>query len=403
MLCYDLIIVGGGLVGAGLATALHQLDHPSGLQIALIDASLPGSDDPRLFALNSTSCQFLENLRLWPRLVVHAAPIHQVHVSSQGHFGSVRLRREDVNLPALGYVVPARYIEAALNEALQSLPHCTIFRPAKLQALLQQDDGAQLTITTDDGEKILYAPIIIGADGTESTVRAQLNIRAEIFDYEQSAMVTRTILKRPHQHIAYERFNSQGAIAMLPLTGNECATIWTANSKMIAALMELSAADFLRKLQNEFGYRLGPLQSISKRHVFPLRMVRAEKAVVGRAFLLGNSAHTLHPIAAQGFNLALYEVATLAEAIMEKISRQESFTAVDLQVISAQTQKQQATSLGVSHQLSRLFSSHSPLMEIAVQIGMVGLDIATPVKKRFINSLMGRAGRVPRLLLSKFS
>src|SRR5579883_942585 len=219
---YDLIIVGGGLVGAGLAAALPDK------RIALIDAKLPSQDDPRLFALNYGSCQFLQHLGLWPMLAAHAAPIHQVHVSYQGRFGAVRLTREDAHLPTLGHVIPARFIEAALHDKLASSIHITLYRPAKLISLHQQEGRVTLTLDTAIGQKILHAPLVIGADGTESTVRSQLNIPITVVDYHQSAIVTRTTLKRSHHHIAYERFVDNGAIAMLPLVGNECATIWTA-------------------------------------------------------------------------------------------------------------------------------------------------------------------------------
>lgn len=395
---YDIIIIGGGLVGAGLAVALRQ----SGLQIALVDSRMPASNDTRLFALNAGSCQFLENLGVWTELRQYASPIHQVHVSHQGHFGTVRLKREDVHLPALGYVIPAYEIEAALNAALLSLPNCTQYRPATLQALDQQENIVRLTILNDEGEKIiLQSSLVIGADGTESTVRKQLGIATDIFDYDQSAIVTQTILKRSHQQIAYERFSADGAIAMLPLLNDECATIWSGNNAMISRLMELSDADFVNTLQQEFGYRLGRLQTIKKRHVFPLRMVRAEKAIDGCVFLLGNSAHTLHPIAAQGFNLALYEVATLVEGIMEKVASQTLFNAEDLQIIHAKTQKRQAASIGVSHRLSRLFSSDSFTSGFAAQIGMIGLNVVTPIKRKFMQSILGRTGSVPQLLLSE--
>lgn len=395
MLHYDIVIVGGGLVGAGLAVALRQ----SGLHIALVDARVPSSHDPRLFALNASSCQFLENLNVWSKLAQHTSAIREVHVSNQGHFGAVRLNCQDVNVPALGYVIPAHYIETALNEALVSLPNCDIYRPAKLVQLQQHNNIAELKISDEEGEKLLQASIVIGADGTESTVRTQLNIRTEIFDYQQSAIVTRINLKRSHHHIAYERFNAQGAIAMLPLQDEQCAMIWTADNATITQLMDFSDIDFIEKLQHEFGYRLGRLQGIHKRHVFPLRMVRAEKAVDQCVFLLGNSAHTLHPIAAQGFNLALYEVAALTEGIIEKIAKQQKFTALDLQQIAVETQKQQAASIGVSHRLSRLFSNDSPMMGLMTQLGMIGLDVSPPIKKRFIQGMLGKTGRVPRLLL----
>lgn len=390
---YDLIIVGGGLVGAGLAAALET----SGLQIALIDARMPSSNDPRLFALNAGSCQFLDNLNLWDNLSPFASPIHQVHVSQQGRFGSVRLNREDVHLSSLGHVIPARYIEAALNDRLLVLPNVALYRPATLNGLEQDGESVTLAINQDNKEEKVRGKLVIAADGTASTVRSLLNIRADVFDYEQSALVTRTTLTRSHAHIAYERFQEDGAIAMLPLINNECATIWSASASRIAELRELSEADFLAALQTCFGYRLGRLKGISERHVFPLKMVQAEKAVEGNVFLLGNAAHTLHPIAAQGFNLALYEVAILVETILAK---QGNIQAADLRAVSEQIKKQQKTSIGVSHRISQVFASDSRLATMATQLGMMGLDIATPLKRRFISGIMGRSGRVPRLLLN---
>ncbi|MFZ2314185.1 MAG: FAD-dependent monooxygenase [Gammaproteobacteria bacterium] len=390
---YDLIIVGGGLVGAGLAAALQM----SGLQIALIDARMPSSNDPRLFALNAGSCQFLDNLNLWDELSSFASPIHQVHISEQGRFGAVRLNRDDVHLSSLGHVIPARYIEGALNERLLSLPNVTLYRPATLKTLEQDSAGVILTIEKSDGTEVLTSKLVIAADGTASTVRSLLNIKTEVFDYEQSALVTRTILARPHAQIAYERFQDDGAIAMLPLINNECATIWSASTDRITELMNLSDADFLAALQESFGYRLGRLKGISQRHVFPLKMVQAEKAVEGNVFLLGNAAHTLHPIAAQGFNLALYEVAILVETILAK---RDEIHAADLQRVSEKIKKQQKTSIGVSHRISQVFASKSRLAAIATQLGMMGLDIATPLKRHFISGIMGRSGRVPRLLLN---
>jgi len=231
-------------------------------------------------------------------------------------------------------------------------------------------------------------------------VRKQLNIASDATDYQQSAIVTRTTLRRSHQQIAYERFNEKGAIAMLPLPENECATIWSADNDSIAKLMLLSEEEFLQKLQKEFGYRLGKLIKIEKRHVFPLRMLKAEKIHVDGVFLLGNAAHTLHPIAAQGFNLALYEVAAIAEGILTKLAKHQNVSALDLQQISDNTQKQRSLSLNVSHHLAQLFSAESILISFVLQMGMLGLDIATPIKTKFIRGIMGRLGSVPRLLLN---
>ncbi len=395
---YDLIIVGGGLVGAGLAVALHG----TGLTIALIDARKPSSDDPRLFALNKSSCQFLENLGLWDALAKYAAAIKDVHVSHKGHFGAVRLRGHDVAAVALGHVIPAYKIETALNDRLLALPDVTLYRPATLTTLTEANGMVTLTIASDEKNIRLQSAIVMGADGTASIVRDQAAIAAETFDYQQSAVVTRTRLHRSHLHIAYERFNKTGAIAMLPLVNNdyhECATIWTADNAKASELMAMSDAAFLEALQNEFGYRLGRLQAISTRHFFPLRMLCAEKAVNQGVLLLGNALHTLHPIAAQGFNLALYEVALLAEGIKERCAKKELFSITDLQNMIARSEKQQTVSMSVSHRLPQLFRGTSMLTSLLTQAGMTAFDMAQPLKKIFINRMMGRTGTVPRLLL----
>jgi 2-octaprenyl-6-methoxyphenol hydroxylase len=393
---YDLIIVGGGLVGSGLALALKN----SGLAIALIDARLPTATDPRLFALSAGSCAFLSNLGVWSALSPHAAPIHQVHVSHRGHFGATRLNREEAGLAELGNVVPAAQIEQVLYQAVAEAPHVTLYQPARLIDIKQTAEEATLTIQTEAGEKKLIAPIVLAADGTESTVRTQLGIGTTIFDYNQSAIVTRTQLKRPHQQIAYERFTEEGAIAMLPLINQECATIWSGQSDKMSALLALDDITFTQKLQDTFGYRLGAFLGNSKRHHFPLRMVRAEKAVHGCVMLLGNAAHTLHPIAAQGFNLAVYEVAALVEAIFEKVDMGQSLKAADVASFYERTQKQQAVSIGVSHRLSRWFNQDSRWMKAGLQLGMMGLDVSLPIKRKFIERMTGKSGRVPALLLT---
>jgi 2-octaprenyl-6-methoxyphenol hydroxylase len=395
---YDLIIVGGGLVGAGFAVALKD----SGLRIALVDARLPSSDDPRLFALNVSSCQFLKNLGFWPELAPYASPIKQVHVSHQGHFGAVRMHHNDVDLSSLGHVIPARYIESALNAALLALPNTDLYRPARLKSLHQTDDDAEVTLETAEGEIKLQSAIIIGADGTASTVRALVDIPVNVVDYEQSAIVTRVALRRDHNGIAYERFYQHGAVAMLPLPDHECASIWSASTEEIARLTALSDDNYLSELQKVFGFRLGRLQGVQKRHVFPLQMMRAERTHDRSVLLLGNSAHTLHPIAAQGFNLALYEVAVLVERMTDKLNRSESVTAADLEAMLQQSRNQLLVSVGVSHWLSRIFANNSVPANLLLSLGMTGFNAFTPAKKKFMGLMTGRSGRVPSLLMKQY-
>lgn len=388
---FDLIIVGGGLVGAGLAIALQD----SQLKIALIDARKPSNEDPRLFALNESSCQFLKNLNLWQALESYAAPIEKVHVSWEKHFGAVRLKSEEVGLASLGHVIPAKQIELVLNERLASLANVTLFRPAILANLTHAENVATLQIKQDERTFYLQTPLVIGVDGTESTVRKEAHIEVERVEYGQCALVTRTLLQRSHHHVAYERFTKDGVLAMLPLKtvknpDNECATIWTANKDKINDLLQLSEADFLTALQNEFGYRLGRLLGITKRHVFPLQKVKVTSTLPACILLLGNAAHTMSPVAAQGFNLAIYEVAALVDCLQDG--------QFDLTAFQRKISQQETSSMSLSHHLSTLFDK--PIPPFVLSAGMVALDVMTPFKKHFIKQFIGRAGSVPRLLLS---
>ena len=400
---YDLIVVGGGLVGAGLVAALTRFlipTHPH-FRIALIDANLPSKIDPRLFALNYSSCQFLKNLNVWEAIAPFASPIQSVHVSQKGRFGRVHLSHKEVNLPQLGYVVPAKHIEAALHDEVSNAEGVTVFRPATLTALRQESDYAELSITQEGGKAaLLRSPVVIGADGTASTVRTLLQIEVETTDYQQTAIVTRTKLANQHAGCAYERFTNQGAIAMLPLPEQECATIWSLRSEEAEKLLELSDLAFIAQLQEAFGQRLGPFVSITQRHSFPLRLVRAKQSVDRHVFLLGNALHTVHPIAAQGFNLALYEVAVLVEGMVDCLKSGSALSVQDLVRLSAQTEKQQQSSIQVSHQLAELFSTDRIWQQQGLGIGMAIFDIFSPLKKYFLNRLLGRAGKTPRLLMN---
>lgn len=383
---YQLAIIGGGVVGAGLAVALHDFAG----KIALIDARLPTQNDPRLFALNASSCEFLHNIGIWPALSDDAAAIRQVHISKQGKFGAVRLTCEEVAMPALGHVVPAFKVEMALNAALAEQQNVDVFQPALLEAMSMEKDHVELKLSSEQGEVSLTVDRVVGADGTQSKVRELLKIPTTQFNYEQSAIVTRTQIGRPHRQVAYERFTKDGAVAMLPLTGLECATIWTAKTEKVTELMSLSETAFLAELQHVFGYRLGRLQGVSQRHTFPLRMLQSSSPNSDRVKLLGNSLHTLHPIAAQGFNLALYEVADLVA----------SGWLQGEPIVHSNASKQSAFTTRFSHALAKLFKTEQ-FPSALLQMGMIGLDLARPAKRYLLNQLLGRVAGMPHLLQNK--
>lgn len=381
---YDLIIIGGGLVGRSLACALRQ----TSLNIALIDASEQERPDPRLIALNYGSFCFLDSLGIWSQLEQHSAPIHEVHISHRGRFGATRLTANKIQLPSLGYVVRAEKINQALGETLlsQHSPNrYTELRPAKVKAIELLEKNTAVTIERQGQTNRVTGSLILAADGTDSTIRKLLNFETKTVDYQQSAIVTTSTLCRPHQNIAYERFLEDGALAMLPLqSGNAdqstCATIWTANTKTIASLAHLNENEFLQTLQTHFGYRLGRLKSSSERHVFPLQFIHVKNPIKGNVILIGNAAHTIHPIAAQGLNLALYEIAHLTQALLKNVQNNQPLAqGLEEKVLHFQPK----TNLLFSHYLSQLFSSDFWGLNFARQLGMVGLDLCPPIKKQF--------------------
>jgi 2-octaprenyl-6-methoxyphenol hydroxylase len=385
---YDIIIVGGGMVGASLACALQETK----LRIALIDATKhPMLDDPRLIALTHGSCCLLQNLGVWPPLAPHAAAIKQLHVSKQNHFGITRVSADELNLKTLGHLIPAKYINASLEEKLNAVSTVEIFRPAVLKAISTEEEFTTLTLQTDTETKKLRSRIVIGADGTQSTVRELLKIPTKNFDYHQSAIVTTTLLQRNHHHIAYERFLQNAAIAMLPQSEKSCATIWTDSNEKITHLMQMNDEEFVSTLQKEFGYRLGRFQKVLKRHTYPLKYVVAEEYKKNNILLVGNAAHTLHPIASQGLNLALYEIAELVDYLKNE-------TATPSLKNYSPTHLQQKISTQLSHHLGWFFSTDFFIIHFLRQIGMLGLDACKQAKTFFMHKAMGKTGKIPRLL-----
>ena len=255
-------------------------------------------------------------------------------------------------------------------------------------------DGKRVTgVITDEGA--FDADVVIGADGSDSTVRRLLNIPIQKIDYQQSALVTVTELTREHKNIAYERFQEQGAIAMLPLKGTSVATIWTAPTVFINELMQLSDLEFLQLLQKQFGYRLGRLKKIHPRATYPLSMQYAEQQKKKNVLLIGNAAHTLHPIAAQGLNSALYEVAVLTEYLAAQNSLKNGLENFQVHY------SQQNFSRYLSDGLVKLFSNQSLLPTILRQTGMISFDLCSVAKKKFAHLAMGKTGHVPGLLLRR--
>jgi 2-octaprenyl-6-methoxyphenol hydroxylase len=396
---YDVVIVGGGMVGASLACALSG----RGLRIAIIEALQPavrseaGYDD-RAIALAYGTKRIFSGLQLWDRLAPEATPIHRIHVSDRGHFGMARMDRAEEGLPAIGYVVPARVIGRVLDETVARIEGVDRWCPAMVTSVHREAGGVQLELSCDGVSVSLDTRLVVAADGADSIMREQFGIRHIERDYGQTAIVTNITPQLPHNNIAYERFTETGPMALLPMACDRCAVVWTVASEQADAVMALDEADFLAQLQERFGYRLGRLEKVGRRQAWPLRLVQARESVRERLALVGNAVHTLHPVAGQGFNLGVRDVAVLAEVLVD------AFQAGDdpgsLAVLNRYGEWRHRDHRNVmifTDGLARLFTLPLPALGVARSAGMLALDLLPPAKRWLTRMTMGRSGRTPKL------
>jgi len=403
---YDVVIVGGGLVGASLCCALGELP----LRVAMIEAvplaaeSQPSFDE-RTLALAYGSKRIFDALGVWSGIESRGAwPIRQIHVSDRGYPGLTRLDSKAAAVEALGYVVASRVIGAALMERLAHVGRLELLCPAELTGLEIRAEQARLTVQSGDGVRRISTRLVVGADGGHSVVRELMGIATRDHDYHQTAIVSNITTQRFHGHTAYERFTSSGPLAVLPAscegdTGaaqNRCALVWTVRSTDAEAILALPDAVFLARLQQRFGTRLGRILHAGRRHAYPLSLRQAREHVRPRLALVGNAAHTLHPVAGQGFNLGLRDVAALAQVLAEADGEDPGCMAV-LGTYAGWRTRDHRRVITFTDSLVRLFSNRFLPLAVARNLGLVAADLLPPVKQSLTRRAMGMAGRLPRL------
>lgn len=396
---FDTAIIGGGLVGISLACVLGA----RGLRVAVIEAVSPpagegpGCDD-RGLALAYGSRRIFEGMDLWGTIGPEATPIHRIHVSERGRFGATRIDRDDEGVEALGYVVESRVLGRILMERLADLESVEWICPAALESVTSEGTAACVELRAGGVSRTVRARLLVAADGAHSAVRAALGIPVRRREYGQSAVLANVTPERFHGNTAYERFTEQGPLALLPLGPDRCAMVWTRRDERVAEVLALDDAGFLAAIQVCFGERLGRFLRAGVRTAQPLSLTLALEPVRPRVALLGNAAHTVHPVAGQGFNLGLRDVAVLAELVVDATARgDDPGDAPLLDAYARRRRRDQRRVALFTDALVRVFAV--PLAPVAAMrtAGLVALDLCPPAKHRLARRAMGIAGRLSRL------
>jgi 2-octaprenyl-6-methoxyphenol hydroxylase len=395
---FDVLIVGGGMVGASLAVALKPLR----LKIGLIEAYNFGvaeqpSYDDRSIALSYGSSRIYQGMGIWGKLRSGVESIQHIHISDRGHFGAARLEAAEENVPALGYVVESRVLGKLLYEELDT-GEIELIVPAKVFGVEQDADRVQVRIERNGVADTLQTRLLVVSDGRDSGVREMLGIGVTRREYHQTAIIANVTTAEPHRNLAYERFTPSGPLALLPLTEGRYSLVWTHRDEDVEATMQLDDTAFLHKLQEAFGFRQGEFTKVGQRAAYPLVLQKAVKEVAGRAVVIGNASHALHPVTGQGLNLGLRDVAQLAEMLAEAARQGSDPGAADLLARYEELRRQdQQGVVRYTDTLVRVFSNDFAPLGHARAVGLMAVDRVAPLRHWNARQGMGLRQRQTRL------
>lgn len=399
---YDIVIAGGGMIGTSLALALA----PLGLRVAVVEAiarkeaAQPSFDD-RSTALSRSTQRMFEAMELWPDIVAASTPIRAIHVSDKGRFGFSHIDAEEQGVEALGYVVINRVLGGVLQDALSELDSVDVLCPARIVDIELAPDAATAVVEDADGEQqALSCNLLVAADGANSAVREMMGITAQKSPYGQRAVIGNLQPERNIDNMAYERFTKQGPLAILPIADDRAGFVWTVSEDDAERVMALDDDEFLEGLQQEFGYRLGAFSRVGKRASYPLILSKALRLTATRSVLIGNSAHGLHPVSAQGFNLGMRDVAAIVDCIADAKTSSQNFdpgSAGLLEQYASWRRSDQKKLVRFTDSIVKLFGTDRRPLQTLRNIGMLGFDLVPGVRSAFAKHTMGLAGRLPRL------
>lgn len=402
---HEVVIVGAGFVGPALALALAQ----GGLSVLLVDREvfdtrLSPTFDGRSFAISLANSQLFKHLGLWPVLAPHAQPIDDILVTD-GRVGegvsplSLHFDHREAGDQPLGFMVEQRRIRAALYSAITEHPEIEVLAPGRVEAFEATPGAMALTLSSEAGAFSARAKVLVAADGKASPTRERAGIKSVAWTYEQDGIVLTVAHERPHEGVAQEYFLPGGPFAILPLTENRSSLVWTEWRKDADRLMALEDADFQDELEQRFGDFLGAVTPIGPRYRYPLSLHIARRFVAPRLALLGDAAHGIHPIAGQGLNLGLKDVAALAEVLIEATRLGQDPGGLPVLEEYERWRRFDTATLAVTTELlNRLFSNDIGPVRLVRDLGLGLVNEIGPLRRLFMRHAGGQMGELPRLL-----
>jgi 2-octaprenyl-6-methoxyphenol hydroxylase len=393
----DVVISGAGVVGMTLAFALAE----NGITVSIVDsidieASLGDEFDGRSYAISYAPYVMLKTLGLWDKIGHEAEPINEIHVTDGDGPGFLHFDETELGDGPLGQMVEVRHIRAGLYDGVNNHKNITLYTPNKITDA--ENQTGYVTVELESGVKI-EAALLISAEGRRSTLRQQNDINVRVWDYKQTGIVTTVDHELPHQGIAHEKFFPNGPFAILPLQGNRSSIVWCEPPERAKTIMALNERGFNAELAKKFGNFLGDVKSIGLRWSYPLTMQLADHYTSTRFCLIGDAAHGIHPIAGQGFNLGLRDIAALTEVLVDakRIGADIGSELVLERYVHWRRTDNNILALGMDG-LTRLFSNDNPIVTFARRAGIAAVEELPDVKKFFMQHARGTVGKLPKLL-----
>ncbi len=389
---YDVIVAGGAMAGATLALALDRLSHGT-LSIAVVEPYVTQSDqhpgfDSRSIALSYGTVEILRQFDLWQSIQEVATPIEHIHVSDRSHAGMTDIHRQDLGLEALGYVVELADVGRIYQELLTQTTSIAMYCPDTVVEIERSPD--QVKVTLAQGQQ-LEAQLLVAADGAMSSCCQQLGLALTEHDFEQHAVIANIVTEQPHQGRAYERFTAHGPVALLPMSQQRMSLVWCMPPEQVESVMALNDDEFLCQLQHEFGWRLGKMEKVGVRANYPLLLRYRQQNVSHRFAVVGNAAQTLHPIAGQGFNLGIRDVASLAEAVITNRADVGAYSV--LSHFKNRREQDRTQTIQLTSSLVHGFSNDFLSMRVGRNLGLMAMDNFSVLKQPLLRQTLGLVER----------